>query len=448
MVAMQNTPNFDPLANTDVAVDLPVTLPLKVRSPTSSGALAQVRAKLGDDAIIVATRTIRDPNTGQRLVEVEATLEDTPAADLAPPRAANTRPPSPARGQLFRSPALGATTKPTEGDDVANAMLRVLDELRELRSEVRVQKEESAAAFREVRSLRGELRDIENVVSSLTSEHAIIREYGIPAEWVPAYRRLLAASIDPVLAEELVKATIATSGVAPADAVAASEALVDAVASRLKIKPILGQAMSPPVISVVGPGGAGKTSMVAKIAAHAVLRGTTSVGIVVSEPAGSLEPLSRVAGALGIPITAAVSGPGALARAICAMQADGVELVLVDTPACRIGDADLNAAIWRDLTTIPASEILLVLPATMRDLDLNNAARELARLGFHRFAFSHVDETLRTGALLTAVSSTGRPIAALSSGPRIPDDLVLPDPKAMAMTMVRPPRVSPAKKGK
>jgi len=435
MVAMQNNSNIDVTANP------PLTLPLTVRSTSTSTALAQIRAQLGEDAVVVATRTIRDPDSGQRMVEVEATIEDSPAADLVAPRPASTRPPSPARGPLFRPPSIERRPAP-EPDDLNGLMRAMYEELRELRGEVRVQKEESTAAFREVRTLRNELRDLENVVSSLTSEHAIMREYGIPAEWVPSYRRLLAGAVDPVLAEEILKATIDTSKVSPADALAASEALVAAVAKRLTTKPILGQAVSPPVISVVGPGGAGKTSMVAKIAAYAVLKGTISVGIVACEAAASLEPLSRVAGALGIPIATAQQGAGALARAICTMQADGVELVLVDTPACRIGDDEHNRQIWAQLTTITGGEILAVLPATMRDLDLNHASRELARLGFHRFAFSHMDEALRTGALLTAVNSTGRPIAALSNGPGIPDDLLLPDAKTMATNIIRPPRAN------
>jgi len=416
------------------------TLPLQVKARTSAEALAEVRARLGDDAVILKTTTVRDAGSGARFVQVEATLDEPVTS---PSISTSTLPPEPARRRsLLRVP----TAPPQASDTFTESFTAVLEELRALRSELSTQKADNRACHSELRTIRNQMRDVENAVSGLSSEHAIIREYGIPAEWVPAYRRLNAAAIDAQIAEDILREAVARLGSSLNDPIAAHETLIECVSRRIKTKPILGQAVSPPVVSAVGPAGSGKTSAIAKIAAHAVLKGATQIAIVILEGAGSIEALSRVAGALGVPITTVQRTPGALARKVCELQAQGVDLVLVDTPAISIRDRDQNAALWREIGTVPGAEILLVLNATTRELELCQTAIEIARFGFHRFVFTHVEEALRTGAILSAIAATDRPIAALSSGPRVPDDLQLPDPRALAEAMVVPPRVEAARK--
>lgn len=440
MVAAHN-PTATPLAP-EISLEPTVTLPLKVRASTSAAALEQIRDKLGEEAIVLGTRTVRD--AGKRMVEVEATLDLDRGTPLARPPLARPAPRAPSSSvppAFLRVPTQPTLTLNSEGGDVTEALFGLLQEMRALRDQVREQKQSNDAALDEVRALRRELREVENVVSSLTSEHAIMREYGIPAEWVPAYRRLIASLVDPSIAEEILKAAI-DSNASPDRPASMHDALISGIAARLRTKPILGQAIAPPVISIVGPAGSGKTSMVAKIAAHAVLKGSVSVGIISCDAAASLDTLSRVAGALGIPITRAGNESGALSRAVCAMQNDGVELIVVDTPACNLAQADTSRDLWRELNTVPGTEIVAVLSATTREIDLNRDARELSRLGFHRFAFTHMDETLRTGGLLTAVVSTGRPVAALSYGRSVPDGLAVPDATELATSMIRPPRAT------
>ena len=399
--------------------------------------------KLGEDAIVLSTRTITDPITNLRMVEVEATIESETQNDNQPLKVqlqqsrtatAPTRPTS-----LFKVPGAAPSTivEPPPPPANTDAMIAILQEVRGMRAEMREQKDHHASVISEVQTLRRELREVEISVSNLTSEHAIIREHGIPGEWVPSYRRLVAASVDPYIAEEIIRDAKDAENIEDQDD---DERLIESIANKIKIKPILNEAIPPPVVSITGPAGAGKTTMVAKIAAHAVLKGSSTVGIVACEAAGSFDTLSKVAGALGTPIICASKEEGGLSRAVYTMQQEGVDLILIDTPAIRMAGRESNKVLWRELKSVIGSEIVAVLPATMRDIDMSRACKVLSRLGFHRLAFTQMDESLRTGSVLTAMTSTGLPIAALSYGTSYTEDLVLPNPEEIATRMVRPPR--------
>jgi flagellar biosynthesis GTPase FlhF len=444
MVAVHNNIND---SETGFSADS-LQLPIKVRARTSIQALAEVTERLGEDAIVIATRTINDPITNKRMVEIEATVEGETQNDNQPAKiecAPQRKAPVPMRSSsLFKVPGVTPSHQIAPPPPAANtdAMLAILQEVRGMRSELRAQKEHHTTAISEVYALRRELREVEIAVSNLTSEHAIIREHGIPGEWVPSYRRLIAASIDSSLAEEIIRDTIETkvSDECDAEEKDDNDRLIEAIANKIKIKPILNEALPSPVVTLTGPAGAGKTTMVAKIAAHAVLKGRSTVGIIACEAASSFDTLSKVAGALGTPIICASKDKGGLSRAVYSMQQEGVDLILIDTPAIRMADRESNKVLWRELKSVIGSEIIAVLPATMRDIDMSRACKILSRLGFHRLAFTQMDESLRTGSVLTAMSATGLPLAALSYGTSYTDDLVLPDPKEIALRMVRPPR--------
>jgi flagellar biosynthesis GTPase FlhF len=442
MVAVHNNVNELELGfNPDT-----LKLPLVVRARTSVQALSEVTEKLGEDAVILATRTIQDPVSNRRLVEIEATIDSATNNDNNPIKKQIA--PKPIRMDAQRSSSLFKVPGQTETATVnaptptinTDAMIEILREVRGMRSEMKEQQEQFASAITEVHSLRRELREVEIAVSNLTSEHAIIREHGIPGEWVPSYRRLVAASIDPYISEEIIRETIEIKQASDKQEREDEDILIEAIARKIKVKPILNEAVPPPVVSVTGPAGAGKTTMVSKIAAHAVLKGNSTVGIIACENAGSFEALSKIAGALGTPILCASKEDGGLSRAVYTMQQEGVDLILVDTPPIRMSDREANKALWCELKSVTGSEILAVLPATMRDIDIARSCKILSRLGFHRLAFTQMDESLRTGSVLTAISSTGLPIAALSYGTSVTEGLALPDAYDIAQRMVRPPR--------
>jgi|GEM_PF-6163649 len=445
MVAVHNNVNeieMDFSTNT-------VKLPLTVRARTSQQALNEVTEKLGEDAVILATRTVTDPITDMRMVEVEATIVGDTNNDNVPSTAASTQRVSQAvarkkNSSLFKIPGQQEReiVEAPVPEKSTEALLEILREVRSLKSEVVDQKSQSQAALDEVQTLRRELREVEIAVANLTSEHAVIRENGVPGEWVTSYRRLIASSIDASIAEEIIDSAVEfeESRKDLEEDFEKQDLLIEAITARIKIKPILSEAVPPPVVSVTGPAGAGKTTMLAKIAAHAVLKGNSTVGIIACENANSFDTLAKVAGALGTPILCASKDDGGLSRAVFTMQQEGVDLILIDTPPVRLSNKEANQALWRELRSVTGSEILAVLPATMRDIDLARTCKAMSRLGFHRLAFTQMDETLRSGSVLTAISSTGLPLAALSYGTSITEDFVLPEAETLAQRMIQPNR--------
>lgn len=207
-----------------------------------------------------------------------------------------------------------------------------------------------------------------------------------------------------------------------------------------------------PVIALVGPTGAGKTTTLAKLALHAEGFGRVQAGFVSLDTyragaVGQLEAYADVAGlALEVAYDAA-DAPGALARlAAC-------DAVLVDTPGRgpRTDAADGGLAWVEALLALAPDEIHLVLPASIRP--------ELAELARERFdallaaapAPSGEPTGGRTGAravthlLLTKLDEVpdddgvgelaarlGLPVRWVTEGQEIPRDLTPGVPRLLA----------------
>ncbi|MCC6764856.1 MAG: hypothetical protein IT293_09355 [Deltaproteobacteria bacterium] len=224
---------------------------------SSREALAALKAALGPEAVILATRPLPDGG-----VEITAAVDLDPAVGAEAPAA------------------------PHSAGDAALAALR-----REL----------GALASRVARVDRA-LRPGRGVVGGLDEEAQEIAE------------RLALQGTAPVLAETVARsfARLRAEGVPAAAALAAS-------IERHLLVAVPG-APEPSVTAFVGPTGAGKTTTIAKRAARAVARGA-SVGLVVADTRriGAAEQLGRYARLLGVP-AASATGADELVRALAGFE--------------------------------------------------------------------------------------------------------------------------------
>jgi flagellar biosynthesis GTPase FlhF len=164
---------------------------------------------------------------------------------------------------------------------------------------------------------------------------------------------------------------------------------------------------------LVGPSGAGKTSVLAKLATERVARGASPMLVTTDgESLSGEDEVEAVAAALGLPFRTAFLD-GELA-AIAAEAGDG--RLLVDTPGRTPAGRDglRSLAALRD--ALPHAEILPVLPAT---LDLEEARLLMdgyASAGAERAVLTKLDELSRPGRLLDLVRALDRPVAWVTFG--------------------------------
>lgn len=202
----------------------------------------------------------------------------------------------------------------------------------------------------------------------------------------------------------------------------ARETALDALRSRIGTTGD-GWAEQGGTLVMVGPAGSGKTSALAAIAARWVMRhGPTGAALVSAgdNRFGAYEHLARLGRLLGLPtyqVEDAKELPALLARL------RDHRLVLVDTaataPRGEAAEAQSDAlAALRGIATI-----VLTLPATSQAATLRQAAARYVRLGATACIATRLDEATSLGGLLSAVIAAGLPLAYVTEGTRLPDDL-------------------------
>jgi flagellar biosynthesis protein FlhF len=177
------------------------------------------------------------------------------------------------------------------------------------------------------------------------------------------------------------------------------------------------------VLSLVGSPGSGKSSAMAGIAARWVLRNGPNGAVLVSagDPRfGAFEQLARLGRLLGIP-TYQVEEIEALPALLTRLGEQ--RLVLVDTGATgsRSDDPSVEERNFATLRSI--GSIAAVLPATLQATAARQIAARYARLGVTACIATRLDEAASLGGLLSAVICAGLPLAYVTDGTRLPDDL-------------------------
>ncbi|MBV6423838.1 MAG: Flagellar biosynthesis protein FlhF [Steroidobacteraceae bacterium] len=176
-------------------------------------------------------------------------------------------------------------------------------------------------------------------------------------------------------------------------------------------------------IAFVGPTGVGKSTAIAKLAARRVLEhGPAGVALVSTDGVrfGAQEQIQNLGRLLGVPAFAA-DHPRELERVLAGLE--GTPLVLIDTAGTGQRDPRLSAKIGAIAGAHPQIEVALVLSASAQA----GAAEEvIARFSAVRLAacvVTKVDEATSLGGTLSALIRARLPIAWVSEGQRIPEDL-------------------------
>ncbi|MEX5216241.1 MAG: flagellar biosynthesis protein FlhF [Nitrospira sp.] len=182
------------------------------------------------------------------------------------------------------------------------------------------------------------------------------------------------------------------------------------------------------IVVFAGPSGVGKTTTIAKLAAHYRLEEKRSVAMVTIDnyrPA-AVEQLRLYANVLGVELATASTGDEARD---CIGRLGQTELVLVDTP----GFNPRHEQPWHEWTALTGLahrlEVHLVVSATTRIQDIEVAVKRCADAPVLRLLFTKLDETAGYGSIFEAAHQWGIPLSYWGTGPRVPEDLApaMPD---------------------
>lgn len=207
--------------------------------------------------------------------------------------------------------------------------------------------------------------------------------------------------VPPPLIERLI-----AHAASPDRVVSPAERLEHALGAHYRFLP-LDDALRLPALLVVGPPGAGKTALVAKLAARLDPRRALAVSADAANVAGVMQ-LEEYIKALGLAL--AVAEDAVALRAVVGGAAR--RTVVIDTPAAGIDDDEAEERL-REWKTASGAELILALPS---DLDAGEAEAVGAwagGLGAKLMIATRLDLVRRVGAVLAAADAGGlAPIAA------------------------------------
>jgi flagellar biosynthesis protein FlhF len=190
------------------------------------------------------------------------------------------------------------------------------------------------------------------------------------------------------------------------------------------------------IVAVVGPTGVGKTTTIAKLAAHFHLRGHRRVGLVTVDTyrIAAVDQLRTYADIIDLPMEV-VSTPREM-RAALAKLAD-MELVLLDTAGRSPSDDVKIQELKSMLNEARADDVQLVVSAVGNASSLRMTAERFAPVGVNGLILTKVDEATALGHLVPLLRTCRMPLTYVTNGQDVPDDIVPAESRKLAHMILR-----------
>lgn len=390
----------------------------------SREAMRQVRAALGEDALILSNRSTAEG------VEILAMADDTHrqlagGLESSPPPAPRAAPPAPAPAPRPAAPP--PTAAPSAYQRAASAAAYAA----QVPPPPAAAAPQDFAAFSE--RLLGELQDMRALLNRQASAAATRSDCGMQL-----HQRLLGAGFGPCLSAELLGALPGELSDESADTPAVRAWLERQLAARLPVLEDEADLLDDGgVIALVGPTGVGKTTTTAKLAARYVMRhGGSQVALVTTDSyrIGAHEQLRIYARLLGVEVHAlAADAPlDDLLR-----QLADKRLVIIDTVGMSQRDQRLLTQISQlGAAGRPIRLMLLLNAASHGDtleevVDTYQRAALAAGSSLHDCIVSKSDEAARLGPVLDILIRHGLRLNYVATGQQVPEDLQLAEAPAL-----------------
>lgn len=176
------------------------------------------------------------------------------------------------------------------------------------------------------------------------------------------------------------------------------------------------------VVALIGPTGVGKTTTLAKIAAGFVLDKQVKVALITADTyrISAVEQLKTYSDIIGLPLDI-VYNQEELRKAI--RKHDDKDLILIDTA----GRSQYNEYQLEELKTLLKAnsriEKHLVLSATTKERDARDVIENFSFCNPKRIIFTKVDETSSLGIILNLLYEKDMALSYLADGQSVPDDI-------------------------
>lgn len=378
---------------------------MKIKRFVAAGmrqAMQQVRDDQGPDAVILSTRRCEEGVEIIAAIDYDEALIRKAAEQAMPAPVAAAPSAPPKREVIDETPAPAAPAAGTGG--------------------------ESSPAISDMRQELGNLREMLETQLASLAWNDMNRRHPVQAGVLRQLTRMdMDADIASAVAEELPPGLSADQ---------ARYLPLGLIAGRIATG---GRQLSTlhGVMALVGPTGVGKTTTVAKLAAHAVLHhGADQVALISTDHyrIGAGAQLGHYARLLGVPVYE-VHESGEL-RSLLARLGDR-RVVLVDSAGMGAHDPRLVGQIDILRAAQPGMHSILVLAANAHAQAMDDAVRAYLPLGPAGCILTKLDEAPRLGGALSVLIRHGLRLDFTTDGQRVPEDIAAADVRQLVCRAAR-----------
>ncbi|MEM6639192.1 MAG: flagellar biosynthesis protein FlhF [Pseudomonadota bacterium] len=372
---------------------------------TMRQALRQVREEQGPEAVILSNRSLPEGVEVVAAVDYDESLMAKSTTESAPESASPTAPAAPTAGKSSDAVVPSGPAFERALSNVARPPIGGANGVLDLANDPTVMRLKS---------------DIESVRTLLETQLATLalRDAGrANAMHVARLRRLADIGIDADIADGLLARHEEGNNQA---------GLADTCMNVLtKALPILTHDPCDEggVFAVVGPTGVGKTTSIAKLAARCALQhGRDSLALISTDTyrIGAQEQLATFARILDVPVHLA-RDRDELDDVLGRLQ--DRRLVLIDTAGVGQRDAKLTATLAIASTSRHRIKRLLAVPANVQRDSQDEVIRRFNASPLHALIVTKLDEAASFGATFSNVLRHDVPVAYITDGQRVPEDL-------------------------
>lgn len=402
---------------------------MRIKKFTASSmreALLQIKEELGEEAVILKTRKI--PKSVFTLgskdgIEVTAGIDEeaVKTEHMAPLKMNGTQ------TGVYKRPR-SSNIIDTNAPDAPE----VRPFFKELISQEKPQSDnpvsQSKKDKQQIEELKENIQELTTLVKNIVGNGSTATSTtpALSGAWMNIYKQLLDAEVKPEIAGSVLK-KIGSPNLLLSDTLAEKKFL----SSLNDIFPVSGPIKlkkgGPLVITFVGPTGSGKTTTLAKIAAHCCLNKNRKVSIITADTyrIAAIEQIRMFADIIKVGLHVVFS-PDEIAEAMKSCASD--DLVLIDTAGRSQRNDEHMDDLKELLSAFGPDEIHLVMSATTKDSDLCDIVNRYRSLNINRLIFTKLDETVKLGNIFNIVSEAAVPVSYFTFGQSVPDDIELAHP--------------------
>lgn len=184
-------------------------------------------------------------------------------------------------------------------------------------------------------------------------------------------------------------------------------------------------------IALVGPTGVGKTTTLAKLAAHAALIDKKKIGFITLDTyrIAAIEQLKTYAQLLHVPVEVAYEPEGFLHASEKLADCD---VIFIDTAGRNYRQIQFITDLKKLLSSESELETYLVLSVSMKEKDMKQISENFKEMEISQFVFTKMDETNTYGAVVNVMLENKIGAAYLTTGQDVPDDIIAATPKVIS----------------